>query len=87
MTQSQHNSVAAYIGAVLKSAIEEHPINPVDGEPFSAVGQWGSVAGVGLVLTAAVISEISQRPEPASNVNRDEEAVTEEWDHRCGYAS
>lgn len=87
-------SVAAYVGSIIETEIRRSmsAATRADSEPFSAVGQWSSVAVVGLVLIAALVSKISQKPGQATHLGEsrfggDEENVEEEWDHRRGYAS
>lgn len=84
---SQICGAAAYVGGVGKAAFNDYEAIPIADEPFSAVGQWSSVACVLLVFTAAVVCKISQKQGVASSVGTDDETVVEVWDHRCGYAS
>jgi len=91
---TQMLSVAAYLGSIIETEIRKSMLvsSWADSEPFSAVGQWSSVAVMGLVLTGAIVSKISQKPQHATHVGEssfgaNEENVTVDWDHRCGYAS
>lgn len=91
---TQLASVAAYIGSIFREELEHanSPAMRANSEPFSAVGQWGSIAVVGLVLVAAVVSKTSQNSTPAKQIGdsklaTDEQSLTEPWDHSCGYAS
>lgn len=87
-------SVAAFIGSVVQTETRKN-YQVRSSEPFSAVGQWGSVAAVRLVLTAAVITKVCQKPEHAkyaihateSDPDADEEKANVEWNHKVGYAS
>ena len=63
-------------------------------EPFAAVGQWGSLAVVLLVLAAAGISRVWARKRAESAVAEKqrleegrEEMQKDDWDPRVGYAS
>ncbi len=91
---TQMLSAAAYVGSVIESEIRRSmsATTRADSEPFRAVGQWSSVAFVGLVLTAAIVSYFSQKPRQATHLGEsslcaDEESLIEDWDHRRGYAS
>lgn len=73
-------SEAAYVGSVIESEIRisMSATTRADSEPFSAVGQWSSVAVVGLVLTAAIVSHFSQKPRQATHLGESSPCADEE---------
>lgn len=90
-------SVSAFCGAVIQQ--ETRKESAVELEPFAAVGQWGNVVVVLLVLLAAGLSRIWGGRGPRSSAEEmwsieegSEELLggateKEDWDSRVGYAS
>ena len=84
-------SAAAFIESVIINEVKNYGAykSPLYVEPFSAVGQWSTVAILGLVNTAAVVSKVSERPDQAGEIHDgyfqgDEESLKDGW---IGYAS
>ncbi|KAL8755165.1 MAG: hypothetical protein Q9199_003840 [Rusavskia elegans] len=94
---TQFVSVSAFCGSVIYQ--ETRRESAVELEPFAAVGQWGNVVVVLLVLLAAGLSRIwagrgarSSAEETWSLEEGSEELLggateKEDWDSRVGYAS
>ena len=87
-------SAAAFIGSVIIDEVKNYGAykSPLYVEPFSAVLQWSTVTIIGLAITAAVVSKVSERPDQVGeihdgNFQRDEESLKDGWDCRIGYAS
>lgn len=88
---TQFICVMVFIVSFLQTECENLRLRVVGiSEPFSAVGQSGSVTAVGLVLTAAVVTRIYQNSEQANDEGPDsdteEHNLEVDWDHTCGYA-
>jgi hypothetical protein len=88
---TQIASVVAFCGDILVQETQDtHASNALSQESLSAVGQWGNIAAVLLVLVAAGIDRIWAGTEAGTTVTRGngrlEEGI-EDWDWRVGYAS
>lgn len=100
-SSTQLSSVIAFGGVIVyDETTAAHDGNLLEQEPFSAVGQWGNVAVVGLVLFAAVMSRIwaaNEDSEASRDVAAEENCSAEkgdelwddgrQWNCRVGYAS
>ena len=88
-------AMVAFCGDILVMEIQNaQEWNSESQEPFAAVGQWGSLAVVLLILVAAGVSQVWAREGVKSAVVREqrlqdgtEELHNDEWDWHVGYAS
>lgn len=88
-------STAAFLGSIITGEINMAYTMPLEAEPVSAVGQWGSVVVVLLVLIAAGVSKLWKREDEKSGnfnvispVSGDEDEKREnDWNCDVGYTS
>ena len=61
----------AFIGSVIFDEVKNYGAykSPLYIEPLTSVGQWSTVAIIGLVITAAVVSKVSERPDQAGEIH------------------
>ena len=83
---TQMIAVVAFIGFIPFSQMEYAENGPYS-EPFSAVGQWSSLAAVLLVVAAAGVIKITEifrwESDPRGRLSC--ASGKDEWDCRCGY--
>ena len=89
-------SAAVFCGNIIQREMQNaHEWSILSQEPFGAIGQWGNIAIVLLVLLAAGISRFwaclddkdTKSNYRRSNENEHMETEKEDWDWRIGYAS